>query len=703
MKFEKFALFLALSLGGSQMISAQNTNQPPPSPNPTPKPIVQTTQNNLTAQTSTVSRERREQAIAKLLEGQRYIWSSRNMRSQAALANGNRMAKAAFQKAVELDPALAEGYTALAELAITAPPTDIEEAILLASVATKIEPNNFGAHRILSRLYTFKSRLNNGILEPVFTQRAIDQWKKIAELDPRNAEAWAFLSEFYDKTNKPEERITALRNWISSAAPLETQFYRRVMGEENLTPETASLKLAAVLNKTGKQREAVELLSQIVADEPENVEAVELLRDALESADNSAALIAVESLQQAVYANPSNTTLIALLARVQARGGKIDDAAKVLRDSSAKLADTDKIASANLQVSLGDLFADAKRVNESAQAYQSALTIRGIENSEPATDDQREFAVAVFEKMIQLYKNANRPNDVKAVIDRARLVLGKDDLFADRQMISFYRESGKKTEALQTVRSVRTRYPDDYSFLNLEATLLTENGKVDEAVGLIKGLMEKKKIKTVANSGEMQGIGSGGIGALQMTDDFSNYLFISNLYSQAGRGKDAIAAANYAYTLAQGAERKQIAKLTLATAQQMSGDFNGAETTLREILKQMPDNPIALNNLGYFLLERDLKFQEALEMIQKAVNVDPTNPSYLDSLGWAYFKLGKYSEAEKHLKEALRYDSSATIFEHLGDVYQKQNKLADAKTHWQKALNLASEATEINRLKAKLK
>ncbi|HEX9959958.1 MAG TPA: tetratricopeptide repeat protein, partial [Pyrinomonadaceae bacterium] len=78
------------------------------------------------------------------------------------------------------------------------------------------------------------------------------------------------------------------------------------------------------------------------------------------------------------------------------------------------------------------------------------------------------------------------------------------------------------------------------------------------------------------------------------------------------------------------------------------------------------------------------------------------NPSYLDSLGWAYFKLGKFDEAEKHLKNAGRRNPDATIFEHLGDVYQKQNKMDLAKTNWQKALNLANGAEDINRIKAKL-
>jgi tetratricopeptide (TPR) repeat protein len=189
-----------------------------------------------------------------------------------------------------------------------------------------------------------------------------------------------------------------------------------------------------------------------------------------------------------------------------------------------------------------------------------------------------------------------------------------------------------------------------------------------------------------------------------MYDDFTNYIFISNLYAQAKRGKEAVEAANQAFLTGQGDERKQIAKLTLATAYQTAGNFSAAESTLRELLKQLPGNPIALNNLGYFLVERDTKLDEALSLIEQAVRIDPTNSSYLDSLGWAYYKLGKFQQAEKYLKEALRInESSAIIQEHLGDVYQKQGKDALAKSSWLKSINLSFEAEQISRLKTKLK
>jgi tetratricopeptide (TPR) repeat protein len=708
MKFRSFIFLAAVSLFGLQICPAQ-VEQPrvlPPVPreSPTPK-MSEILAINLASMPKgqELPRERREQAYGRLMEGQRYILNANRLRSQAGIANALKLARQSLQKAVELNPNMAEGYTALAELAITTPPGDIDEAIGLAAIATRLEPNNFGGHRILARLYTFKSRLNTGALDSAGTQKAVFEWKEITRLDPRNAEGWAFLSAFYDKTNERELEIAALRKWLASAAPIETQFYRRVMGaQEDLSPESASLKLGPALVRAGKTREAVEVLSVIVVDDPDNAEAVELLRGAIESVDAAGAAAAIESLQQAVYSNPENLSLINLLAQAHLKAGKIDDAIKVLQDATLKFTEKDKRSAAILQISLGDIYVKAKRVNEGIAAYQNALTVRGITNTELATDDDREFATLVFSKMIRTYKDANRPNDVKAVIERARLLLGKDDLFADRELISFYRENGKKPEALQAVKSIRERIPDDYGFLRLEATLLSEAGQVDEGVALVRKLIDNKPFKTTPvgdNTPEAPTIES----MSPMYDDFGNYLFISSLYSGANRGKDAAIAATAAYSVAKSAERKEMAKLTLATAQQMAGEFAAAEGTLREILKQTPGNPIALNNLGYFLLERNERFPEALDLIQKAIAIEPDNPSYLDSLGWAYFKLGKYAEAEKHLLEAARLaGESSTIQEHVGDVYQKQGKLPAAKAAWEKALNLASSPEDITRLKAKL-
>ena len=699
MKFKVISTVVLAVLAGSVGSSAQtDTKQTLVIKAPTPKPVPQISTTPKLSETISknvenltpseeVSRERREQAYAKLLEGQRYVWAMSRQRSQGISSNA-RLAKQAFQKAVELDPNLAEGYTALAELALTVPPNDINEAILLASLATKIDKDNFGAHRILSRLYTIKSGFNQETLDDATAQKAINEWKELTRLDSRNAEAWAFLSEFYKKTNKSEERIKALQNWIGSSAPVETRFYRTVMGnQENLSPEAATVKLGEALFDAGKIQESVEILNQSVADDPENPATVELLSKALEKADSQTAATSIQTLQQAIYTNPENTSLTMLLAKIQTRAGNTDDAAKFLNQSITKLAEKDKNAAANLQISLGDIYNNAERTDEAVAAYQKSLTIAGIDQNNLPTDEMREFAVAVYDKIIRAYKSANRPADAKLTIENSRKILGSEDSFTDRQLISFYRENGKKPEALQAVRAARLRFPDDYGFLRQEASILTDSGKVDEAVTIVKSLIGKKN--TTAPTA--------------MYDDFTNYLFISMLYSDAKRGKESIDAANQALQTANSEERRQIAKLTLATAQQNAGDFKSAETTLRGILAGSPNNPIALNNLGYFLVERNEKLDEALKLIQQAVTTEPDNSSYLDSLGWAYYKLGKFDLAEENLKKALKSDpSAATIIEHLGDVYQKQGKAELAKTMWQKALIVSSDNEQINGIKLKL-
>ena len=103
------------------------------------------------------------------------------------------------------------------------------------------------------------------------------------------------------------------------------------------------------------------------------------------------------------------------------------------------------------------------------------------------------------------------------------------------------------------------------------------------------------------------------------------------------------------------------------------------------------------------MVERNENLPQALQMIQRAVNAEPGNGYSLDSLGWAYFKLGNIDEAERYLTEAARIvTSSPGIQEHLGDLYQRRNKTQEARAAWQKALSLSSEAEQMTRLKSRL-
>ncbi len=402
--------------------------QPLPLPSATPEPS-----NVRSGQVSAVSVEKRQMAFAAILEGQRFAWICSRTRSESILIANAALAKAAFYRAIDLDPSLAEAYTAIAELSVAIPPGDVPLGIELASKAVKIDNDNLGAHRILARLNTLRSGLNEVNFDSTFGSIAISEWKEVVRLDPRSAEGWAFLAALYKQNKMADERIDALRKWIASAQPVEIGFYRNVMGvNESLLPESASIKLGSALVDANKMSEAVEVLSLVIADSPDNGLALDLLRQAIISADAKSSLVAIQSLQQAAYATPNNLVLGILLGRVQARAGKVEDAILGLGRKATDLTKADPIGAAVLQVACGDIFSEAGSFDDAVEAYEKALETRGISiKSVLASADEKEFALMVYTKIVQTFKVAKRPAEMNAAIAKARKLLGKQDIFTD--------------------------------------------------------------------------------------------------------------------------------------------------------------------------------------------------------------------------------------------------------------------------------
>ena len=96
---------------------------------------------------------------------------------------------------------------------------------------------------------------------------------------------------------------------------------------------------------------------------------------------------------------------------------------------------------------------------------------------------------------------------------------------------------------------------------------------------------------------------------------------------------------------------------------------------------------MTLNYLGYMLADKGNRLSEALKLIRKAVEQEPMNGAYLDSLGWAYFKLGQYELAEEYLRQAVERDrTDPTVHDHLGDLYEKTGRIRLAATQWELSL-----------------
>jgi tetratricopeptide (TPR) repeat protein len=128
-----------------------------------------------------------------------------------------------------------------------------------------------------------------------------------------------------------------------------------------------------------------------------------------------------------------------------------------------------------------------------------------------------------------------------------------------------------------------------------------------------------------------------------------------------------------------------------------------AEADFRAALVLRPDHPQVLNFLGYSLVERGEKLDEALGMIETAAAARPDNGAIVDSLGWVYFQLGRYDEAVVHMERAASLEAvDAVINDHLGDVYWALGRESEARFQWHRALSFNPEEEEVIRIRDKL-
>lgn len=585
-------------------------------------------------------------------------------------------AVAALKRAMALDATSAELPAALADLYLDM--DRAEEATTAAEQALKIDSSNRDAHRVLGTLFAAAATDTKG------------------SRDARQG---------YLKT-----AISHLEQAAADRAGLQADANLRAM-----------LARLHILNSTYDK--AIPLLTELVRQEEGWQDGPGLLVDAYVSAGRTADAIAW--LQQAA---PENPRLYATLADLYGREQKWTEAARSYEEAlrvSSRSFDL-RVRYASMLLNLGGI----ENVTKARGALREAIEMRG-------TDERALFLLSTAERLTHEFDNAEsaarrlitqngrnprgytalaevleQRQQYQAVADAlapavAQFRSGQNSAFPLGLLLPHlgfsYLQLGKYPEAIgafeeaqelapqdatvsgfliqanlsakrysaavELARSARAAHPKELRFARLESQALRESGKMDEGLAILENLLKTEG------------------------DDADTHLMLARAYVDANRGPQAV-------RVLQDAQTKFPANpnpsFELGAVLEKQRRYSDAEAAFKQAIQRDPQHAPSLNYLGYMLAERGERLTESVTYIKRALEIEPNNGSYLDSLGWAYYKDGRLDLAEDSLKRAAgQLTTNAVIQDHYGDVLFKLGRFQDAIDAWTRALSGA--ADEIDR------
>ena len=489
--------------------------------------------------------------------------------------------------------------------------------------------------------------------------KALAAYRKVLDVDPGQAELASRVAVILTRQDDFPEAIDILKDAIKA----------------NRKATEPLLELAFIYAKYLRRTDqAIDYVNRAIAQDPQNMDAYERLCEiTIAAGDEKRAL---QTLDRAAALKSDNASFWVRLGKLYASiVFKTDRAA--MPEEIARVNDIFKKAvehagdDVSVLKDLADYYASTQQITEAIPLY-----LRLLELEPQATNareklatgfvltNQREKAVQMLEEIIKQHPEKYQPYDLLAgLLDDSARALEREKK-SDQAKAVFARAAANYEQSLVVNPSRASPY------LHLAELLL---GPLKDSERAVKVLDEARK-------------------HFPQTPEIAYYLAIAQ--REAKHSQEAVATFEEALHEAelQGAEITNARfYFDYGAAAEQAGLFDKAADLFRKSIAIDPANAAdAYNYLAYMWAEHNMHLEEAEQMIKLALQADPNNGAYIDTMGWLEFREGKLDQA---LVDLLRAAQKLTrddpvVFEHIGDTFAKMNKTAQALDAWQKALNL---------------
>jgi tetratricopeptide (TPR) repeat protein len=576
-----------------------------------------------------------------------------------------------LKKAFTLDPQSQQIGDELAEIYYQS--QRIRDAVNEAQSILNKDPDNLPARRLLARIYVRTlGDLSNTSGQRDTLAHATDQYREIMRLDPTDMEAPLWLARLYRLQNEPEKAEGVLRDLLAREPANESgvEQLTQLLLDEGKSQEGISL-LQALLQRAPTPRlwellgdaynqihdlpNAETAYRKASESQPDDIHHLKVLAQTLLIEEKFPE--ALEQYQRLTQMDADDPDNYLRLAEIYRRMKQLDKA-----EQNIRLAKAGAPNSLEVTYTEASIYEEEGRFDDAIRVLSEAVT--AVKSESEFTPSRRRTLAILYQQLGQLYReNSNYSAAVNTFEEMIRLG-PEEDRRARVMIMDTYRDARDMPKALETARKAADAYPKERSILIAQALLFGENAQADQAVSRLKALLDGSPA------------------------DFEIHLDIAQVYEESKRWTDAEQSIHDAEKIQGNGSGMEMTGFILGAIFERQKKFDQAEEQFRKVLDANPKNASTLNYYGYMLADRGVRLDEAIDLIKRALVEEPGNAAYEDSLGWAYFKQDKLTDAEGLLRQAaMRESHDPTILSHLGDLYAKMGKDELAEAQWQKSLD----------------